>query len=389
MLPQSNIPNESASNKSTKSKKSNKLFLGSSQETVLKIPQRTITRVQMLGSLALIKTQNTPSKFKYVKRLVAACVIITIIALGLFLGYPERHKVKDTSPTPQVSLYTTSKLKTIAPPEADPLPTLKPLGQCTAGTTDIIVAHEDDDLLFMNPDLAQSIVSGKCVRTIYITAGDDGHSTDYWKGREAGIERAYAYMNVAANNWTTESVNIYGHNVSVRHLADHPSIGLVFLRLPDGNVDGHGFTATGNNSLESLATNNTTRLFSVDGSTNYSYTELKALISSILQTDKPDAIFTHIFDGSSTDGDHNDHRQVGLLTFDVRNIVRPQAKITLYVGYPIGHMPSNLAYSDSFHKREIFLTYAAEDSAICHIEPSCPGQSTYTNYFFRQYKSDR
>ena len=40
-----------------------------------------------------------------------------------------------------------------------------------------IVAHEDDDLLFMNPDLEHAIDAGSCVRTIYVTAGDAGTHT--------------------------------------------------------------------------------------------------------------------------------------------------------------------------------------------------------------------
>src|SRR5579875_1841597 len=37
-----------------------------------------------------------------------------------------------------------------------------------------IVAHEDDDLLFINPRIAQAIDQQACVRTVYVTAGDDG-----------------------------------------------------------------------------------------------------------------------------------------------------------------------------------------------------------------------
>src|SRR5215475_11483965 len=37
-----------------------------------------------------------------------------------------------------------------------------------------IVAHEDDDLLFLSPDLIHDIQSGRCVRTIFVTAGDAG-----------------------------------------------------------------------------------------------------------------------------------------------------------------------------------------------------------------------
>lgn len=56
-----------------------------------------------------------------------------------------------------------------------------------------IVAHEDDDLLFINPDLAAGVAAGNHVWTIYVTAGT---RTDppYMAARETGILNAYAYM---------------------------------------------------------------------------------------------------------------------------------------------------------------------------------------------------
>src|SRR5262245_37625528 len=56
-----------------------------------------------------------------------------------------------------------------------------------------IVAHEDDDLLFMNPDIADSLARGNHVVTVVLTAGTT------WDGarlaaREAGMLNAYTYM---------------------------------------------------------------------------------------------------------------------------------------------------------------------------------------------------
>jgi hypothetical protein len=44
---------------------------------------------------------------------------------------------------------------------------------CTQRSLDV-VAHEDDDLLFMNPDIQHDIRAGVCVTTVFLTAGDDG-----------------------------------------------------------------------------------------------------------------------------------------------------------------------------------------------------------------------
>ncbi len=34
-----------------------------------------------------------------------------------------------------------------------------------------IVAHPDDDLLFLNPDILRDIEAGRCARTVFVTAG--------------------------------------------------------------------------------------------------------------------------------------------------------------------------------------------------------------------------
>src|SRR5437764_3782545 len=63
-----------------------------------------------------------------------------------------------------------------------------------AGRTLNIVAHCDDDLLFLSPDLLHAIQSGRTVATIFLSAGDGGLSAAYWRGREAGARAAYAQM---------------------------------------------------------------------------------------------------------------------------------------------------------------------------------------------------
>src|SRR4051794_9535498 len=49
-----------------------------------------------------------------------------------------------------------------------------------------IVAHEDDDLLFMNPDIQNDLAAGSCMTTVFLTAGDGGYGTAYWHERELG-----------------------------------------------------------------------------------------------------------------------------------------------------------------------------------------------------------
>ena len=53
------------------------------------------------------------------------------------------------------------------------------LAQCHGIKDLAFVAHLDDDLLFMNPDIASNIEAGGCVRLVYLTASDAGEGDGY------------------------------------------------------------------------------------------------------------------------------------------------------------------------------------------------------------------
>src|SRR5882757_7338193 len=65
---------------------------------------------------------------------------------------------------------------------------------CPLGATFNVVAHEDDDILFLSPDLLHAVQAGRCVRTVFVTAGDAGAGPGYWQDREAGSKAAYIQM---------------------------------------------------------------------------------------------------------------------------------------------------------------------------------------------------
>jgi LmbE family N-acetylglucosaminyl deacetylase len=341
-----------------------------------------------------------PKKRLRLKRALAAFsswVFVLVLIPAAFTGvvyminHPNRMNYTQVIPSSEHHHKTikNSPKKTITAHPIHFAETLSPLEQCTNGTIDVFVAHEDDDLLFMNNDIAHAIAAGKCVRAVYMTAGDDGHSRNYWTQREVGMEHAYSFMAGAANIWTEEAVDLHHHTVSVRHLVGHPSVSLMFVRLPDGNVKGQGFNSTHNQSLESLATKEISSLPTITGDTKYTYEELMTLLASVVEADRPDDIFTHIATGPLTNGDHSDHRQVGQLALTIRNIVRPDARLTAYVGYPSGRKDQNLSDDESIQKRQIFLMYANKDTEICTLPSACMNEKTYTNYYSRLYKEHK
>ena len=54
----------------------------------------------------------------------------------------------------------------------------------------VVVAHQDDSLLFLSPDVLHDIQSGACVTTVYLTAGDgSGAYLTREHRRERGIRQ--------------------------------------------------------------------------------------------------------------------------------------------------------------------------------------------------------
>nr|WP_277349645.1 PIG-L family deacetylase [Planosporangium thailandense] len=111
-----------------------------------------------------------------------------------------------------------------------------------------VVAHEDDDLLFMNPDIYNQINAGKCSVTVFVT---DGRGEPTIRNRQRGIQDAYRLMaNVSDLNnqdeWTGRLLTFGGKQVEEYVLRDRPNVKLVFMNLADNAP------ASGDVSIRSL-----------------------------------------------------------------------------------------------------------------------------------------
>jgi len=114
--------------------------------------------------------------------------------------------------------------------------------------TMVLVAHQDDDLGLLNPDLVHTIRAGKTVRTVMLTSGDANFPCPsehgYIKGRETGHLAGYAEMAQAAYDpqnpdaaWAeppaTEIPGMPGIYYRLRTLIANPKISVVYLALPN------------------------------------------------------------------------------------------------------------------------------------------------------------
>ncbi|AUT47843.1 PIG-L family deacetylase [Achromobacter sp. AONIH1] len=116
----------------------------------------------------------------------------------------------------------------LAAPAAPPT-----LAQCHGIKDLAFVAHLDDDLLFMNPDIASNIEAGGCVRLVYLTASDAGEGDGYMLGRERGVRAAYAYMAHQPDEWKEDTAVAGGHTIARFTLKGNPRVQLWHMRLKD------------------------------------------------------------------------------------------------------------------------------------------------------------
>lgn len=170
-----------------------------------------------------------------------------------------------------------------------------------------VLAHQDDDLIFMQPDLPEAIQRGEGLTNVYITAGNDKKGPDRANPRYTGLMAAYGAI-AGDHDWFCGWIELAGH-VAQHCRLERENISLVFLAYPDGGIHGEN-----PGSLRSLWEGRTQRATTVaDRTTSYDREELIATVAAILATAHPSTI--HTLDLPATHGrDHSDHLIVGALT---------------------------------------------------------------------------
>lgn len=277
---------------------------------------------------------------------------------------------------------------TAVPATLDQLPT----PTCTGRSIMNIVAHEDDDLLFMNPDVMQALRDGDCVRTVYLTAGDAGHDQLYWLGRERGSKAAYATMLGQRQNIWVDRIGrlATGQYVSISAMRNVMQASLIFLRLPDGNLNGNGFGASHFQSLAQLHNNAIVSINTVDAQSSYTSVELTATLTELMDHYQPTEVWTQIpVNMSKQFRDHSDHLTTGAYTREAFAAYKnhDSAQLKYYIGYPVRGFGENVPGPLLEEKRAIFFAYAQFDGATCSSNESC-SNSAYSQYLPREYTQE-
>ncbi|MFD8980301.1 PIG-L family deacetylase [Streptomyces sp. NPDC059564] len=252
-----------------------------------------------------------------------------------------------------------------------------------------IIAHPDDDLYFMNPDLGYSIAAGHPVTSVYLTSGEaDGINAGvakeastppdkpaYAEARQNGIRAAYAKMATGdrTSAWKRTVVPTKGGgHAEVDVLVAKPEINLVWLQLREaGNVYGdapdslHGLWDGRVPHLESMLASGTP----VKQPFTYTKDQVVRTIEGVLERYKPTTIRMQDptpgrFPDTKRYTDHQDHFygarfvQMGSEAYAREVHDRPHFAVQNYIGYFNSSLPSALDPGEAKEKLDILDTYA-------------------------------
>ncbi|MFI5546664.1 PIG-L family deacetylase [Streptomyces sp. NPDC051815] len=264
----------------------------------------------------------------------------------------------------------------------------------TAGSVVQVVAHPDDDLFFMNPDLSRSLRSGTQVTTAYLTSGEaDGRNeaggaakdpeqpadhAHYAEARQNGIRAAYAQMATGdrTSPWKRGILpTAGGGHAEVDVLMAKPQISLVWLMLREAR-------STGGDTPESLRGLWNGRITALNAQLTsgtpvkqpFSYTkdQLIQTVAGVLEQYRPTTIRMQDptpgrYGDNGRYTDHQDHMygarfvQAAAAAYAARVQRRPHFSVQNYLGYHNSTLPHSLDPQTAETKTDYLRTYAWQD----------------------------
>lgn len=276
-----------------------------------------------------------------------------------------------------------------------------------------IVAHQDDDLLFMSPDLV--LARGFATTTVYLTAGEangavDGtlDRTQFAAGRQAGSRAAYAALMGVQNRWQRDVyTSSTGQHAEIATLvgagAGSGGVRLVFLSLPDSGDTDYGRQGQALPglllgrfpSIPTLVPDSSP----VTSVSEYSKDTLVSMLAELMGRFQPSLVRTldpqyaeqHWRGARNSGGDNLDHEAAARVTdlalrghlgigastkagtgpspgASTGRRTTPTAvsglAVVNYVGYGVASFPSNLDQTTLTAKSSVFTTYTAQDRNV-------------------------
>jgi LmbE family N-acetylglucosaminyl deacetylase len=238
------------------------------------------------------------------------------------------------------------------------------------GKTMNIVAHQDDDVIFLGTDEIADIQAGRCVQTIFVTAGQQPDSGIAWcYSREKGADAAHASMAGVARGTTDSLVLVDGKKISIHTLIGNQNVSMIYLRLPAEpapNDQGLGTLRRGEGPVSTIPDAN----FDGSSARTYTYETLVPTLLVLMNRFNPDKL--RIQDHDTGAEDHNDHvftapfALKAATSFAAARNIEVADLVTANVGYRTFRLPQNETGAPRIAKFQAFRVYGAFDhNAVC------------------------
>lgn len=266
-----------------------------------------------------------------------------------------------------------------------------------------IVAHQDDDSLFLNPDLSTTLAAGIPTTTVYLTAGEAMGALDHSRSRlqfaadrQDAARAAYAQMLGVSGTWDRQAVTLPGGQLA--ELCTPPGVDhvrLLFLNLPEAydvaavpDLPGlpQGMALTGlllgqRPEVPTIVPD----AGPITEAYRYSKESLLAALTGFLHEYQPTVLRTqdpmfaeqHWRGNANIGGDHPDHIATGrwadlALQGYLAGERTSRVFVANYVGYGMTAMAGNLSAAQSKAKSATFKAYSTHDVNARHYADSYP-----------------
>ncbi|APR76751.1 Hypothetical protein A7982_02098 [Minicystis rosea] len=246
----------------------------------------------------------------------------------------------------------------------------------------VVVAHNDDDLIFMDPILSHALDAGTCLRAVYVAGGF--RNGDRFAERERGDEESYAFLANVSNTWDQSTSTFAGKAVLTKALHDKPNVTVAYLRaMPDWQTGDSG------PSLMNLWEGTEPSLASyVSPGASYTKVELTATLAAIMSDFNPTEIHTLNPDtlacsgASSYCSEHPDHIYTARFAREAASSVWPSGAaappmVHYHQTYTTSQRAVNIGSFDLYRKIEALTRYFQGEAG----PPNPPYEGVYSTEF--------
>ncbi|MDQ2583698.1 PIG-L family deacetylase [Saccharothrix yanglingensis] len=243
-------------------------------------------------------------------------------------------------------------------------------------TTVNVVAHPDDDILFLCPDLLSDVQAGHGTTVVYLTAGNlqaGPAGMPYADQRIHGVRAAYARAAAVADVWDFEPLALPdGRVLPTNRLraAPHVRLAFAFVSAANGADDG---------DLTRMLRDPMFVARPIDGRPGYTAPQLVAMLRNLIDALGPAFLRGQDPDGVAV-GDHIDHQAAGRFVM-AANTAAPgglvDRRLDTYLGYLGQHAPATWSGHWADEKLAMWQAYKAHD-------PKLAGTSSWDGMAVRQ-----